>query len=142
MGKRLVVLAVAAGVVLAGAAAMRWPGKDGAVAQAPQGPRPVSIELATAVRKKTPVLLEGLGNVTTIASVAIKSRIDNEIVGIHFEDGAKVTKGDLLVTLDSRSLEAQIRQAEGTIAKDQAQIEGAERDMRRYTELVAKSATP
>src|SRR6266403_1125117 len=75
---------------------MRWPRTDGAVAQAPQGPRPISIELATAVNKKTPVLLEGLGTVTTIASVAIRSRIDNEIVGIHFQDGAKVTKGDLL----------------------------------------------
>ena len=142
MGKRLVMVAVAAGVVLAGAAAMRWPKTDGAVAQAPQGPRPVSVELGTAVKKKTPVVLEGLGNVTTMASVAIRSRIDNEIIGIHFQDGAKVTKGDLLVTLDSRSLEAQIRQVEGTIAKDRAQIEGAERDMRRYTELVAKNATP
>jgi multidrug efflux system membrane fusion protein len=142
MGKRFVMLAVAAGIVLAGAAAMRWPKTDGAVAQAPQGPRPVSIELATAVKKKTPVVLEGLGNVTMMASVAIRSRIDNEIIGIHFEDGAKVTKGDLLVTLDSRSLEAQIRQVEGTIARDRAQIEGAERDMRRYTELVAKNATP
>ena len=122
---------------------MHWSGKTGgAVAQAPQGPRPVSIEVAIAVKKKTPVLLEGLGNVTTIASVAIRSRIDNEIVGIHFEDGAKVAKGDLLVTLDSRSLEAQIRQVEGNIARDRAQIEGAERDVRRYTELVAKSATP
>src|SRR4051812_1010345 len=81
MGKRVVMLAVAAGIVLAGAAAMRWPKTDGAVAQAPQGPRPVSIELATAVKKKTPVMLEGLGTVTTIASVAIRSRIDNEIVG-------------------------------------------------------------
>jgi RND family efflux transporter MFP subunit len=142
MGKRFVMLAVAAGIVLAGAAAMRWPKTDGAVAQAPQGPRAVSIEIATAVKKKTPVVLEGLGNVTMMASVAIRSRIDNEIIGIHFEDGAKVTKGDLLVTLDSRSLEAQIRQVEGTIARDLAQIEGAERDMRRYTELVAKNATP
>ena len=142
MGKRFLMLAVAAGIVLAGAAAVRWPRTDGAVAQAPQGPRPVSIELATAVKKKTPVMLEGLGTVTTIASVAIRSRIDNEIVGIHFQDGAKVTKGDLLVTLDSRSLEAQIRQVEGTIARDRAQIEGAERDVRRYTELVAKNATP
>jgi RND family efflux transporter MFP subunit len=143
MGKRLILVTLAAAVVLVGVAATRWPGKtDGAVAQAPQGPRPVSVEVGSAVRKKMPVVLEGLGNVTTIASVAVRSRIDNEIVGIHFEDGAKVNKGDLLVTLDSRSLEAQIRQQEGTIAKDQAQIEGAERDVRRYTGLVAQSATP
>src|SRR5690606_33228992 len=44
--------------------------------------------------------------------------------------------------LDSRSIEAQIRAAEGNIARDQALIEGAERDVRRYTDLVAKNATP
>jgi multidrug efflux system membrane fusion protein len=146
MNKRLVGIGVAALLAVAATAvAMRWPGKtDGAVAQAPQqqGPRAVSVEVATAVRQKTPLLLEGLGTVTTMASVAVKSRLDNEIVGIHFQDGAKVAKGDLLITLDSRSLEAQIRQAEGTIARDQAQLEGAERDARRYTELVAKNATP
>ena len=50
-------------------------------------------------------------------------------------------QGDLLITLDSRSIEAQILQAEGNIARDKAQLEGAERDLKRYTELVAKSAT-
>jgi RND family efflux transporter MFP subunit len=48
----------------------------------------------------------------------------------------------VLITLDSRSIEAQILQAEGNIARDKAQLEGAERDIRRYTELVAKNATP
>jgi membrane fusion protein, multidrug efflux system len=86
--------------------------------------------------------LEALGNVTTMASVAIKSRIDNEIVGIHFTDGAFVKQGDLLVTLDPRSLQAQIAQAEAAVARDQAQLEMAERDLRRYSELVGKGATP
>ena len=53
-----------------------------------------------------------------------------------------VKQGDLLFTLDGRAIEAQIRQAEGQLARDQAQLEGAERDVRRYTDLVAKSATP
>lgn len=143
MAKGLVVVAVAAAVALAGFYAVRWSGQTGtAVAQAPQGPRAVSVAVATAVKKDIPLLLEGIGNVTTIASVAVKSRLDNEIVGVHFADGAKVQKGDLLVTLDSRAIEAQIRQVEGNIAKDQAQIDGAARDVRRYTELVSKSATP
>jgi membrane fusion protein, multidrug efflux system len=143
MGKRFAVFAAAAAIALAGVAFMRWPGKtDGAVAQAPQSPRAVSVEVGTAVKKKSPVLLEGIGNVTTMASVALKARLDNEIIGIHFADGAKVAKGDLLVTLDPRALEAQVKQAEGMIARDQAQIDGAERDVRRYTELVSKSATP
>jgi multidrug efflux system membrane fusion protein len=119
----------------------------GAAAQAPQqqkGPaqRVVGVEVATAVKKSTPVQLEALGTVTPMASVAIKSRIDSEIMSVHFADGARVKQGDLLITLDGRTLEAQILQAEGNVARDKAQLEGAERDIRRYTELVAKNATP
>jgi membrane fusion protein, multidrug efflux system len=122
---------------------IRWFAGDHAVAQSqPAGPRPVAVEVATAVRKKTPVLVEALGNVTMMASVAVKPRIDDEIVGIHFADGAIVKQGDLLVTLDTRALQAQISQAEANVARDQAQLEMAERDFRRYTELVAKGATP
>jgi RND family efflux transporter MFP subunit len=117
----------------------------GRVAQAPAAQpsaRAVAVEVAPAEKKSTPVQIEALGTVTPMASVAIKSRIDSEITGIHFVDGARVKQGDLLITLDSRSIEAQILQAEGNIARDKAQLEGAERDLRRYTELVAKSATP
>jgi RND family efflux transporter MFP subunit len=109
---------------------------------APQGPRSVAVEVATAVKKNTPVVIEELGKVTTMASVAIKPRLDNVIVGIHFTDGAYVKQGDLLVTLDSRALEAQIRQSEANLARDQAQLAGAERDFQRYSELAAKGATP
>jgi RND family efflux transporter MFP subunit len=124
---------------------LKWLTGDRAVAQSPQGrpgQRTVAVEVGKAVKQKTPVILESLGNVTTMASVAVKPRIDSEIVGIHFSDGAFVKRGDLLVTLDSRAVETQIAQAEGNLARDQAQLEGAERDLRRYTELVAKNATP
>src|ERR1700759_1486637 len=108
---------------------LKWVMGDKAAAQAPQGGGPaqraVAVEVAKAVKKKTPVLLEALGNVTTMANVALKVRIDSEIVGIHFTDGALVKQGDLLVSLDSRAVEAQIAQAEGNLAKDQAQLEGA-----------------
>ena len=117
-------------------------GPWGAGAQTGNVPRTVSVEVATAVKKMVRVRLEALGTVTTIASVAIKTRVDSEIIGVHFADGAKVKKGDILFTLDSRAIEAQIRQAEGMIARDQAQLDGAERDVRRYTDLVAKGATP
>jgi RND family efflux transporter MFP subunit len=117
----------------------------GAVAQAPPAPpavRVVPVEVATAVRKSAPVRLEALGTVMPMETVAVRSRVDSEIVGVHFRDGAIVAQNDLLFTLDSRAVEAQIKQAEGTVAKDQAQLDGAERDVRRYTELVAKNATP
>jgi RND family efflux transporter MFP subunit len=88
------------------------------------------------------VQIDALGTVTTMASVAVKTRLDNEIVGIHFTDGAFVKQGDLLVTLDTRAIEAQIAQAEGTLARDQAQLDGAERDLRRNTDLLMKGAGP
>ncbi|HWP15584.1 MAG TPA: efflux RND transporter periplasmic adaptor subunit, partial [Xanthobacteraceae bacterium] len=141
-------LAVLAVIAVAGAAAATWKGNlqgfwspQGAVAQAPAQPRLVAVEIAKAVKKSTPVRIEALGTVMPIASVAIKSRIDSEITNVHFADGARVKQGDVLISLDSRTIEAQILQAEGNIARDRAQLEGAERDLRRYTELVAKGAT-
>ena len=120
-------------------------GRSAPVAQAPQRRRRRAwspVEVATAVKKSTPVQIEALGTVTPMASVAIKARVDSEIIEVHFADGARVKQGDLLITLDSRAIEAQILQVEGNIARDKAQLEGAERDVRRYTELVAKNATP
>jgi RND family efflux transporter MFP subunit len=112
-----------------------------AAAQAPQRPRAVSVEVAKAERKPVPVDVDAIGMVTPMSSVALKSRLETTIVAVHFEDGARVNEGDLLFTLDSRQIEAQIEQAEGTLAKDQAQLEGALRDLRRYTDLVGKGAT-
>jgi multidrug efflux system membrane fusion protein len=143
-GNRFVAIGAAVVVALVLiAVSTRWLGtRESANALAPSGGRVVSVELAPAVRKQMPVVLEALGTVTPIRSVAVKSRIDNEILDVHFADGAVVKTGDLLLSLDPRATEAQIRQVEGNVAKDQAQLEGAERDVRRYTELVAKSATP
>jgi multidrug efflux system membrane fusion protein len=117
---------------------------QGATAQAPRGPgeRNVPVDVAVAVKKRVPVRVDLLGTVTPIASVAVKTRVDTEILAVHFQDGAVVRQGDILFTLDSRAIEAQLHQAEGTLAKDQAQLEGAERDVRRYTDLVSKGATP
>src|SRR5215468_1585092 len=121
-----------------------WPFK-GAVAQAPNqknAPRVVPVDVAKAEKKKVPVRIELLGTVTPMASVAVKTRIDTEITEVHFRDGATVKLGELLFTLDSRAIEAQIRQAEGQLARDKAQLEGALRDQKRFSDLVEKGATP
>ena len=104
--------------------------------------RVVTVETAVALRKRVPVQLSSLGTVTPIASVAIKPRVDTAITDVHFRDGERVEKGQLLFTLDCRQIEAQISQTEGAVARDQAQLAGAERDVNRYTDLVSKSATP
>jgi RND family efflux transporter MFP subunit len=117
-----------------------WMGA-GASAQGPQRARVIAVELAKAERKPVPVDVDSIGTVTPISSVALKSRLETTIVQVHFEDGAKVNEGDVLFTLDARQIDALIEQAEGMLAKDQAQLESAQRDFRRYTDLVGKGAT-
>jgi len=153
MKKRNLVLGVAAALAVAAVVGKQsgllpaswnpW-SSQGAVTQAPRGPaeRAVQVDVAAAVKKRVPVSVNLLGTVTPIASVSIKPRVDTEIRAVHFQDGAMVRQGDILFTLDSSSLEAQLRQAEGNLAKDRAQLEGAERDVNRNTGLVAKGATP
>ena len=63
------------------------------------------------------------------------------ITEVHFADGAEVKEGDLLFTLDSRQIEAEIKRVEAVINGALAQLQQAERDVQRYTELVAKNAT-
>ncbi len=142
---KLLVTLVGIAALLAGIAAVQWfiP-NERAAAQASRAapPRVVSVEVTSAVRKQSPVVIEGLGTVTPLASVAVRARIDSEIIGIHFTDGATVKKGDLLVSLDKRALEAEMRQAQAQLARDQAQLDGAMRDVRRFTALVARKSTP
>src|SRR5689334_6045865 len=143
MKKRSWILLLGALGIVAGAAFITrssWMGSN-ASAQGPQRPRTISVETAKAERKPVPVDVDAIGMVTPISSVALKSRLETTIVSEHFEDGAKVNEGDLLFTLDARQIDAQIEQAEGTLGKDKAQLEGAQRDLRRYTELVGKGAT-
>ena len=147
MAKWTVGLGVTAALALAayGAATYGYWPFHGAVAQAPSqknAPRVVPVEVAKAEKKRVPVRIELLGTVTPMASVAVKTRIDSEITEVHFRDGATVKQGELLFTMDNRAIEAQIRQAEGQLARDKAQLEGAMRDQRRYSDLVEKGATP
>src|SRR3954468_7063593 len=139
-------LMICGGLLLVGALAAAfvtrssWMG-NGASAQGPQRPRTVSVELATAERKPVPVDVDSIGTVTPISSVALKSRLETTIMAVHFEDGGKVNEGDLLFTLDSRQIDAQIEQAAGMLARDQAQLAGAERDLKRFSDLIGKGAT-
>jgi RND family efflux transporter MFP subunit len=146
------VLAIGAAALVVGAGVIWFTGgftsSNGAVARSQrqggaqgQGRQGVPVEVAKAAKKNVPVRLEALGTVTPIASVAVKTRIETEIVKVHFEDGAYVKEGDLLFTLDDRALQAQLNEKLGNAQRNRAALEGAERDVRRYTELIAKGAT-
>jgi RND family efflux transporter MFP subunit len=117
-----------------------WLG-GGTTVQGPPRVRVVAVELAKAERKPVPVDVDSIGTVTPMSSVALKSRVETTIVSVHFEDGARVNQGDLLFTLDARQIDAQIEQAEGVLARDHAQLEAAQRDVRRFGDLIGKGAT-
>src|ERR1700716_431465 len=137
-----IILAGGLGIIALAAVVTRASGTGGgASAQGPPRARVIAVELAKAERKPVPVDVDSIGTVTPISSVALKSRVETTIVAVHFEDGAKVNEGDLLFTLDARQIDAQIEQAAGTLARDQAQLEGAQRDVRRYSDLIGKGAT-
>src|SRR5258705_12472181 len=101
--RNLILFAGIIGIAAVAAYATRssWMGASTS-AQGPQPPRMVSVELAKAERKSVPVDGDSIGMVTPISSVALKSRLDTTLVGVHFDDAAKGTKGELLCTLDSR----------------------------------------
>lgn len=115
---------------------------DGAAARSQAQARVVPVETAVAERKTMPVRLTALGNVTPMASVAIKTQVDTTITAVHFRDGASVQKGDLLFTLDCRQIEADMKRVQAIIDGAQASLEQAQRDVERYTDLAARNATP
>jgi multidrug efflux system membrane fusion protein len=109
-----------------------------ATAGARRVPPAVPVVLGTAQRKPLPVTIDAVGTVQSLASIQIKARVDSQIATINVEEGAKVNAGDLLLTLDNRSITAQLAQAEALVRKDRAQLEQARRDLARAEDLLAK----
>jgi multidrug efflux system membrane fusion protein len=99
----------------------------------------VPVKVAVAEQKAVPVQLQAVGTVEAFATVAIKSRIDGQLVGVHFREGQDVKKGDLLFTIDPRPYEAAIKEARARLDRDAALAEKADVDAKRYAELVAKN---
>ena len=93
---------------------------------------------ATAVQKTVPVQLSAIGNVEAYSTVSVKSQIGGVLTRVHFREGQDVNKGDLLFTIDPRPYEAALRQAEANLAKDNAQLANARKEVQRYAELVKK----
>ena len=96
------------------------------------------VSVATAMTQDMPVYVRGLGTVDPFNSVAIKSRVDGQIMAIRFEEGQTVKPGDVLVEIDPRPYAAQVAQAEAALAKDKAMLANAEADLQRFQSLSVK----
>jgi membrane fusion protein, multidrug efflux system len=135
-----VVMAIAFLVLLAGAGIVYQSLGPSSARSETTPPRPPAapVVVAAATRAAMPVRLDAVGTAQTIASVAIKSRIDGQITQVKVRDGQYVKAGDVLFLLDSRASSAQVGQTEGQLARDQAQLVNARRDVERFAPLVAK----
>jgi multidrug efflux system membrane fusion protein len=113
-------------------------GKKGGRGQG--GPPPVVAVRAT--RGSIGVYVNGLGNVTPIYTVTVRSRVDGQLMEIHYKEGDLVQKGQPLVELDPRPFQVQLEQAEGQQARDQALLNNARVDVARYETLLKQNAIP
>jgi membrane fusion protein, multidrug efflux system len=99
--------------------------------QAPGAP----VTVATVASRTMPVAVQAIGNVEAISTVSIKAQISGQLVQVNFKEGDFVRKGQLLFSIERPPFEAALRQAEGTVAKDEAQALNARLDAERYQGL-------
>src|SRR6185295_19108848 len=92
----------------------------------------VPVVTAAVVAKTVPVRIQAIGNVEPYSTVAIKSRVDGQIVKVPFADGQDVTQGQILFQLDQRPFMAALQQAEANLVRDKAQRDRARTQKNRY----------
>jgi multidrug efflux system membrane fusion protein len=110
----------------------------GTRAAAPQAPAAVPVSVAQVAQKSVPVTLHAIGNVEPYTSVAVKARVDGQIVAVRFREGDEVRQGAVLFEIDRRPFDAQLAQAQANLLKDQALLAHARDQDRRYKDLLER----
>jgi len=103
-----------------------------------KGGQAAPVRIAKVETRTVPVRLETIGAVQSRSTVQVRSRVDGQLIAAAFKEGQWVKKGDLLFRIDPRSFEAQLRQAQANLARDQAQLVKARSDLDRYSQLSQK----
>ncbi|HJT06010.1 MAG TPA: efflux RND transporter periplasmic adaptor subunit [Stellaceae bacterium] len=135
MNRATVAIGVVVVVAALGWAAYSYTGGGHAAPSAPANP-PVPITPGTAETRDMPIYVRGIGTVQAFNTVAVKSRVDGQIVKVDFTEGQEVKTGDPLFEIDPRPFQAALAQANAAKEKDQAQLTSAEADLKRYAQLV------
>jgi multidrug efflux system membrane fusion protein len=103
---------------------------------------PIPVVTAQAQTGNIGVYVTGLGAITPVATVTVKSRVDGQLMTVHFKEGEFVKAGDPLIEIDPRPYQAVVLQTEGALARDQALLANAKVDVDRYTLLLKQDAIP
>ncbi|MBV8031783.1 MAG: efflux RND transporter periplasmic adaptor subunit [Betaproteobacteria bacterium] len=104
-----------------------------------KGGATVPVVVVSALEQSLPVRLNAIGNAEAVATVAVKARVDGQIVTVNFKEGQEVRKGEVLFRIDARPFEAALRQAEANYLRDRAQRDHARTQEKRYQELLEKN---
>ncbi len=88
------------------------------------------------------IYLDAIGTVTPIYTDSITSQVTGVITAVHYREGQMVRKGDPLIDIDPRPVQAQLQQAEGALERDQNLLAEANMDLERYKQAWSKNAIP
>ncbi|MFG6087166.1 MdtA/MuxA family multidrug efflux RND transporter periplasmic adaptor subunit [Stenotrophomonas indicatrix] len=133
--RRARLLLVVAGLALAaGLAWWLWPQAEAGGGEAGSG-KAVPVRIALASAEPLVLRMKAVGTVTPLHSVVVRSRVDGELMRLHFQEGQQVNAGDLLAQIDPRPYQVKLAHAQGTQQQNLAELENAERQLQRYREL-------
>jgi multidrug efflux system membrane fusion protein len=139
---RKLVLAAAIVVALGAAGVGTYFIADGRAKESRKVPKEgpaVPVTVAEVAQETVPIRLQAIGNVEAFQTVALKARVDGQIVAVNFREGQHVAKGEVLFRIDPRPYEAALRQAEANVLRDAAARDQARSQERRYEELLGKN---
>jgi membrane fusion protein, multidrug efflux system len=98
------------------------------------------VTVATVRRQDIRVVLSAIGNIAALNTAVVRARVEGELKAIRFKEGQMVRAGQLLAEIDPRSYEVALAQAQGQMARDQAQLRNAQLDLERYKDLLSKDS--
>jgi membrane fusion protein, multidrug efflux system len=136
--KTLSIIVVAiAGAAIAVALVLRYDRESRAAAQ--KTPAAVPVTAAAVITKTMPVRLVAIGNVEPFTTVAVKARVDGQLIAVRFKEGDEVKQGAVLFEIDPRPLSAALKQSQANLLKDKALLDRATEQEKRYKDLLAKN---
>ncbi|WP_092410968.1 efflux RND transporter periplasmic adaptor subunit [Pseudomonas sp. NFACC02] len=103
-------------------------------------PAPVPVQVINVVEEDVPRYVTGIGSVLSLQSVVIRPQVDGILTRLFVKEGQQVKRGDLLATIDDRSIRAALEQAKAQLSQSQAQLDMAQVDLKRYKLLTVDNS--